>query len=301
MVLEVEQVPGEERLDAFTDGSCSLVSLEERNYRPPWMILSHVDDLLLGGDQVAYASLMDLGSELGFGTIDKDEFVYCGKRIRQEKTGVIYVTMDDYHANLQPIKILGGRRKALDDELDAGELKQLRGLLGSFAMVGCSGEAGHGLSSECVARREALCWNYGESNACAAEVQGHSWFWTDLQALNMKNGGIVVVTDSSLEMFVRMVPLEKSLWSDSIASLAISSSLWRRRCWKERLVGSQCWTAGVIDCHGCAARHLRQSCLVLRRPLTLASTPEALWLRSLGTRCFHDMWMQQRMQFPFVS
>ena len=67
------------------------------------MILSHVDELLLGGDHAAYASLMDLGSELGFGTIDKDEFVYCGKRIRQEKTGIIYVTMDEYHANLQPM------------------------------------------------------------------------------------------------------------------------------------------------------------------------------------------------------
>lgn len=48
------------------------------------MIISHVDDLLMGGDDVAVASLKNLGQELGFGAYESDEFVYCGKRIRQD-------------------------------------------------------------------------------------------------------------------------------------------------------------------------------------------------------------------------
>ena len=162
------------------------------------MILSHVDDLLLGGDQVAYASLMDLGGELGFGAIDKDEFVYCGKRIRQEKTGIIYVTMDEYHANLQPIKILGGRRKALDDELDAGELKQLRGLLGSLQWLVAQVRLDMGYHLSVLQGEKPCVGTMVRANALLTKFKATPGFGLTFKPLNMKDGGIVVVTDSSL-------------------------------------------------------------------------------------------------------
>ena len=93
----------------------------------------HVDDLLFGGDAVAKQSLLDLGKELGFGSLEEGEFQYCGKRIKQDvQTGTITVSMEEYHSNLHPIKVLTERKKDVHSSLNAGELKQLRALLGSL-------------------------------------------------------------------------------------------------------------------------------------------------------------------------
>lgn len=43
------------------------------------MVISHVDDLLMGGDAVAKASIQDLGAELGLGAFHEGEFTYGGK------------------------------------------------------------------------------------------------------------------------------------------------------------------------------------------------------------------------------
>lgn len=263
------------------------------------VILSHVDDLLLGGDQVAYASLMDLGSELGFGTIDKDEFVYCGKRIRQEKTGIIYVTMDEYHANLQPIKILGGRRKALDDELDAGELKQLRGLLGSLQWLVAQVRLDMGYHLSVLQGEKPCVGTMVRANALLRKFKATPGFGLTFKPLNMKDGGIVVVTDSSLGN-VRQngspgeEPLERFYSQSCYFVLFVE---------KEMLEGK---TGGFTVLDGRSHR-LPRVCRstfaaeLLGAEEALANIPEASWLQSLGTRCFHGMWMLQRMQFPFVS
>jgi hypothetical protein len=43
------------------------------------MIISHVDDLLFGGDADARNLLIKLGDELGYGSLVEGKFVYCGK------------------------------------------------------------------------------------------------------------------------------------------------------------------------------------------------------------------------------
>ena len=44
------------------------------------MIVSHVDDLLFGGCASAERSLMDVGAELGFREVQREDFVSCSKR-----------------------------------------------------------------------------------------------------------------------------------------------------------------------------------------------------------------------------
>ena len=48
------------------------------------VLCCHVDDLLFSGSSLAWASIERLGSELGFGSIEKGSFVYCGKRVDQD-------------------------------------------------------------------------------------------------------------------------------------------------------------------------------------------------------------------------
>ncbi|CAK8990756.1 unnamed protein product [Durusdinium trenchii] len=65
------------------------------------IMLSHVDDLLMGGNERAQKTLESLGQELGFGSISNKSFVYCGKKIEQLDDGTISVSMEEYHSNLQ--------------------------------------------------------------------------------------------------------------------------------------------------------------------------------------------------------
>ena len=58
--------------------------------------LSHVDDLLCGGNEEAMKPLDLLGKELGFGSLSCDEFQYCGKKISQQEDGTIRVSMEEY-------------------------------------------------------------------------------------------------------------------------------------------------------------------------------------------------------------
>ena len=44
------------------------------------VVISHVDDLLVGGSPRA-KQLDELGKELGFGSLESGSFMYCGKRI----------------------------------------------------------------------------------------------------------------------------------------------------------------------------------------------------------------------------
>ena len=48
------------------------------------ILVSHVDDLLMGGSPRAIQLLHELGKELGFGSLETGSFVYCWKRITQK-------------------------------------------------------------------------------------------------------------------------------------------------------------------------------------------------------------------------
>ena len=86
------------------DYACWLLWSEDKSTLEG-VIISHVDDLLLGGGSRAQALLQDLGQILGFGSVEYDDFTYCGKRIRQHDDGSISISMIEYHSNLQPVSI----------------------------------------------------------------------------------------------------------------------------------------------------------------------------------------------------
>ena len=96
------------------------------------MVISHVDDLLLGGNQRGKDLLLKLGKELGFGSLEEKEFVYCGKLFKQHSDGAISLSMKEYHENLKPIAIPVSRRKQPESPVTPAEHRQLRALLGSL-------------------------------------------------------------------------------------------------------------------------------------------------------------------------
>ena len=90
------------------------------------MMCCHVDDLLFSGSEEAWASVGRLGEELGFGSVEKNDFVYCGKRVAHDlNTGVISVSMEAYVDNLVPIRVAASRRRDMDSALNPGGLEKL--------------------------------------------------------------------------------------------------------------------------------------------------------------------------------
>ncbi|CAK8990108.1 unnamed protein product [Durusdinium trenchii] len=99
------------------------------------VIISHVDDLLLGGGHRAQALLQDLGQILGFGSVEYDDFTYCGKHIRQHDDGSISISMIEYHSNLQPVSIAVHRRAQTSAELNNSERRMQDEILEAVPFV----------------------------------------------------------------------------------------------------------------------------------------------------------------------
>ena len=165
------------------------------------MILSHVDDLLLSGDSTAQDSLMDLGKELGFGSIDRDEFVYCGKRIKQLSDGTVVVNMEEYHANLHPIRVATDRKKDPKASLLPGELKQLRALLGSLQWMVAQVRLDIYMSYPLSALQGESPPTVGtmiRANQLLRTFKQTPAFGLTFKPMSLKDAGIMVVTDASL-------------------------------------------------------------------------------------------------------
>lgn len=75
------------------------------------IVLARVDDLRCCGDEMAEKAFMAIGAELGFGSIEYDNFTWCGKRIRRcKEDGSIRLSMEEYHRNLRPIYLPKSRK-----------------------------------------------------------------------------------------------------------------------------------------------------------------------------------------------
>ena len=116
---------------SMMDYACWLLWSKDRTYLEG-VVISHVDDLLLGGSKLAQDKILELGKELGFGSISYDSFTYCGKKIEQLEDGTIQISMKEYHANLKTVPIPVHRRRQEDSPLSDHERRQLRAILGSL-------------------------------------------------------------------------------------------------------------------------------------------------------------------------
>ena len=94
------------------------------------IVVAHVDDLLFAGSMTGRKSLDAVGAELGFGGLEEGSFTWCGKHIRRSADGTIRISMTEYHENLQEIVLPRHGKSDPSSNLDAGEARKLRALLG---------------------------------------------------------------------------------------------------------------------------------------------------------------------------
>ena len=55
---------------------------------------------MMSGNKRAHQSLLELGKELVFGSLESGSFTYCGKKIEQFADHSIRIPMVEYHENL---------------------------------------------------------------------------------------------------------------------------------------------------------------------------------------------------------
>ena len=94
--------------------------------------MGHVDDLLFAGNEAAWRSFMEISRELGFGSLEENDFIWCGKRIRRDELGRICISMEQYHENIQTVYLDKKDRIDLTRKLTGHLLRAFRGACGSL-------------------------------------------------------------------------------------------------------------------------------------------------------------------------
>lgn len=162
------------------------------------MVLSHVDDLLFGGNDVAAASLDQLGSELGFGSMEEGQFVYCGKQFTQHEDFSISISMEAYHENLQLVKIPLERRRNPEAFLTPSEQKSLRGVLGSLQWLVAQLRVDQSYPLSVLQGEEARVSTLLKANALVKKFKQDSKFRLVFKPMKLEGCGLIAVSDASL-------------------------------------------------------------------------------------------------------
>eukprot|EP00434_Breviolum_minutum_P034709 symbB.v1.2.030724.t1/scaffold3494.1/size55430/2 len=251
------------------------------------MVLSHVD-LLLGGSSVAKAQILDLGRELGFGSIEHDSFNYCGKRITQLDDGTIHVSMEEYHKNIQPVTVAVARKQKLNSELTPAERRQLRAILGSLQWLVAQVRLDFGFQLSTLQSEKPVVATLLKANALVRKFKQMPDFALMFRPMDLDGAGIMVVTDAALGN----VKADGSLGHDSSPMEKVHSQASyfvlladKKRSWLVTKDSLQFWMVEVTGFRGCLSLY---SGLDPRRASSAADLLEVDFNREHVCRCGNE-------------
>ena len=162
------------------------------------IMVAHVDDLLFAGGKAAMESFDAIGSELGFGTKESGDFVWCGKRIRRAEDKTIRLSMVEYHKNLKEIYLPRARKSMPTDPLTASEAKQLRALLGSRQWLVAQLRFDCAFMVSTLQGEKPTISTVLRANAALRQFQLDPFYEMIFRPVDPYNGGILVVADAAL-------------------------------------------------------------------------------------------------------
>ena len=146
----------------------------------------------------AQASFDAIGAELGFGSKEVDDFVWCGKRICRADDGTVRLSMQEYHKNIKPIYLPRSRKSDPSSPLTTGENKQLRALLGSMQWLVAQLRFGMAFTVSRLQGERPTIATVLKANSALKEFQDTADFEMIFRPANPEKGGIMVVTDAAL-------------------------------------------------------------------------------------------------------
>ena len=110
------------------------------------MVVSHVDNLLFTGSAVAERSLEEIGRWLGFGSVEKNDFIWRGKRICRASDGSMRISMVEYRENIAEVFAEKHRKNDPMALLNPLEARKLRAMIGSLQWLVAQCRFGMGFS-----------------------------------------------------------------------------------------------------------------------------------------------------------
>ena len=180
--------PGSAPIDSSSSGPRKLHGI----------MVAHVDDLLFCGDAVAEAAFDAIGNELGFGSKEFDDFVWCGKRIRRAEDQTIRLSMVEYHRSLKPIYLPRNRKADPSSELTPSGAKQLRALLGSFQWLVAQLRFDMAFVTSTLQGERPTISTILRSNMALKEFQENPEFELIFRPVDPLTCGVMVVADAAL-------------------------------------------------------------------------------------------------------
>ena len=155
----------------------------------------------MAGDGGAWDSFMTISQELGFGSLEENDFVWCGKRVRRRpEDEVVCISMEAYHENPTSIYVHRARRADLDAPLDAKELRSFRAACGSLQWLVAQLRVDVAFKVS-VLQGELKAPTVGsllKASAVIAECRNTADFFLPFGMCDLENGGILGVSDAAL-------------------------------------------------------------------------------------------------------
>ena len=99
------------------------------------VICLHVDDMLGTRDDLFESRLKELDKLIGFGWMERQKFIHCGRQYEKHANGEISISMKTCIQNLQKACPTREHMKQPDDELSATERNEFRGINGCLQWV----------------------------------------------------------------------------------------------------------------------------------------------------------------------
>ena len=162
------------------------------------IMVSHVDDLLFSGGPHALSSFEAIGKELGFGSQEESDFVWCGKRIRRAEDGTIRLSMVEYHKNLKEIYVARSRKTDPTAPLTAAEAKQLRALLGSLQWLVAQLRFDCSFLVSTLQGERPVIGAILRANAALKQFQQDPFYEMVFRPVDPSSAGVMVVADAAL-------------------------------------------------------------------------------------------------------
>ena len=100
------------------------------------IIGSHVDDFMIAGtDEWTSKMVKEIGDKFELGTVEKDNFLYCGHRVVQDTEGNITLNQDEYADAMKELYISPQRKRESKEPVTEFERKQMRAFAGKIGWL----------------------------------------------------------------------------------------------------------------------------------------------------------------------
>ena len=100
------------------------------------IIGTHVDDFMIAGDKTWCNKIVEsLCSKFELGTVERDNFLYCGHRVVQDKDGNISLSQEEYAKEIKELYISPERKKESQEPVTELERKRMRAYAGKLGWL----------------------------------------------------------------------------------------------------------------------------------------------------------------------